>query len=127
MPSRVVSAYPALLIAPLVTFLIQLYGTRLVLNMGVFFGNLSLLAPLSRHKNGTSSSAKAVGIAPQWFQKRRSVAMGITAAGSGLGGLMYSLAVEQLFHATGCKAFPGSRHRILCGESRVREFASRSQ
>lgn len=38
----------------------------------------------------------SVGIAPQWFQKRRSVAMGITAAGSGLGGLIYSLAVGAI-------------------------------
>lgn len=38
----------------------------------------------------------SVGIAPQWFNKRRSVAMGITAAGSGIGGLIYSLAVGAI-------------------------------
>lgn len=43
----------------------------------------------------------SVGIAPQWFQKRRSVAMGITAAGSGLGGLIYSLAVGAIIPRLG--------------------------
>lgn len=38
----------------------------------------------------------SVGITPQWFSKHRGVAMGINAAGSGLGGLIYSLAVGAI-------------------------------
>ncbi|EKV04794.1 MFS transporter (Mch2), putative [Penicillium digitatum] len=38
----------------------------------------------------------SVGITPQWFDNHRGVAMGINAAGSGLGGLMYSLAVGTI-------------------------------
>ncbi|KAJ5929429.1 hypothetical protein N7454_006379 [Penicillium verhagenii] len=100
----------ALLVAPLATFLIQLYGTRLVLNMGVFFETLSLIGSSFATQKWHIFLSQgvcfgwgmgflfvgSVGIAPQWFQKRRSVAMGITAAGSGLGGLMYSLAVGAI-------------------------------
>lgn len=43
----------------------------------------------------------SVGIAPQWFLKRRSFAMSITAAGSGFGGLAYSLAVGAIIPRLG--------------------------
>lgn len=43
----------------------------------------------------------SVGITPQWFLRRRSVANGITAAGSGLGGLTYSLAAGSLIPRIG--------------------------
>ncbi|KAJ5532559.1 hypothetical protein N7494_009111 [Penicillium frequentans] len=100
----------ALLVAPVATFLIQLYGTRLVLNTGVFFETLSLIGSSFATQKWHIFLSQgvcfgwgmgflfvgSVGIAPQWFQKRRSVAMGITAAGSGLGGLIYSLAVGAI-------------------------------
>ncbi|KAJ5640519.1 hypothetical protein N7528_000144 [Penicillium herquei] len=100
----------ALLVAPLATYLIHVYGTRLVLNMGVFFETLSLIGSSFASQKWHIFLSQgvcfgwgmgflfvgSVGIAPQWFQKRRSVAMGITAAGSGLGGLIYSLAVGAI-------------------------------
>ncbi|KAJ6084028.1 hypothetical protein N7486_010828 [Penicillium sp. IBT 16267x] len=100
----------ALLVAPLATFLIQLYGTRLVLNTGVFFETVSLIGSSFATQKWHIFLSQgvcfgwgmgflfvgSVGIAPQWFQKRRSVAMGITAAGSGFGGLIYSLAVGAI-------------------------------
>ncbi|KAH8422665.1 uncharacterized protein LDX57_000419 [Aspergillus melleus] len=43
----------------------------------------------------------SVGITPQWFLRRRSLAMGINAAGSGLGGLIYSLAVGAMIPRLG--------------------------
>jgi MFS family permease len=38
----------------------------------------------------------SVAITPQWFSKRRSLANGISAAGSGIGGLIYSLAAQAM-------------------------------
>lgn len=43
----------------------------------------------------------SVGITPQWFHRRRSLAMGINAAGSGIGGLIYSLAVGAMIPRLG--------------------------
>ncbi|RAL01011.1 MCT family MFS transporter [Aspergillus ibericus CBS 121593] len=105
----------ALLVAPLATSLIHLSGTRLVLNLGVFFETVSLI--------GSSFATElwhiflsqgvcfgwgmgflfvgSVGITPQWFHRRRSLAMGINAAGSGIGGLIYSLAVGAIIPRLG--------------------------
>jgi MFS family permease len=38
----------------------------------------------------------SVGVVPQWFGARRSLANGIATAGSGVGGLIYSLATEAM-------------------------------
>lgn len=43
----------------------------------------------------------SVGILPQWFTTRRSLANGIGVAGSGLGGLMYSLATNAMIETIG--------------------------
>jgi MFS family permease len=43
----------------------------------------------------------SVGIVPQWFSKRRSFANSIAAAGSGLGGLIYSLATNAMIKSVG--------------------------
>ncbi len=43
----------------------------------------------------------SVGIAAQWFATRRSLANGIAAAGSGLGGLTYSLAAQAMIKSIG--------------------------
>lgn len=43
----------------------------------------------------------SVGIVPQWFSARRSFANGISAAGSGLGGLVYSLATNAMIERIG--------------------------
>lgn len=43
----------------------------------------------------------SVGIVPQWFVKKRSLANGISAAGSGLGGLIYSLATQAMISSIG--------------------------
>lgn len=105
----------ALLVAPLATHLIHLYGTRPVLNLGVFLHTLSLIgasfAKLKWHLFLTQGVCfglgmgfvfvGSVGITPQWFLHRRSVANGITAAGSGLGGLTYSLAAGSLIPRLG--------------------------
>lgn len=38
----------------------------------------------------------SIGIIPQWFVKRRSLASAIAASGSGLGGLCYSLGFQAM-------------------------------
>ncbi|KAJ5983797.1 hypothetical protein N7481_005896 [Penicillium waksmanii] len=100
----------ALLVAPLATHLIHVLGTRFVLNLGVFFQTLSLIGSSFATQKWHIFLSQgvcfgwgmgflfvgSVGISPQWFHKRRSVAQGITAAGSGLGGLIYSLAVGAI-------------------------------
>ncbi|KAJ5190789.1 uncharacterized protein N7498_009774 [Penicillium cinerascens] len=100
----------ALLVAPLATYLIQILGTRFVLNVGVFFETLSLIGSSFATQKWHIFLSQgvcfgwgmgflfvgSVGITSQWFLKRRSVAQGITAAGSGLGGLIYSLAVGAI-------------------------------
>ncbi|KAJ5089507.1 hypothetical protein N7532_008191 [Penicillium argentinense] len=105
----------ALLVAPLATRLIQVLGTRFVLNLGVFFETLSLIGSSFATQKWHIFLSQgvcfgwgmgflfvgSVGIAPQWFHKRRSVAQGITAAGSGLGGLIWSLAVGAMIPRLG--------------------------
>ncbi|KAL2837919.1 major facilitator superfamily domain-containing protein [Aspergillus pseudoustus] len=105
----------ALLIAPLATYLIHLFGTRAVLNLGVFFETLSLIGSsfvTQRWQLFLSQGVcfgfgmgflfvGSVGITPQWFSRRRGLAMGINAAGSGLGGMMYSLAVGAIIPRLG--------------------------
>lgn len=105
----------ALLIAPLATYLIGLFGTRFVLNLGVFFETLSMIGASFAYEKWHIFLSQgvcfgfgmgflfvgSVGIAPQWFLRRRSVANGITAAGSGIGGLMYSLATGAMIPRLG--------------------------
>ena len=43
----------------------------------------------------------SVGVVPQWFTKKRSLANGIATAGSGLGGMMYSLATNAMIESLG--------------------------
>jgi MFS family permease len=100
----------ALLVAPLATHLTGRYGTRFVLLLGVFFETLSFIGSsfvteiwqlfLSQ---GVCFGwgmgflfAASVGIIPQWFLKKRSLANSIAAAGSGFGGLTYSLAAQKM-------------------------------
>ncbi|KAF9895420.1 hypothetical protein FE257_000326 [Aspergillus nanangensis] len=105
----------ALLVAPLATYMIHVFGTRLVLNLGVFFETVSLIGSSFATQRwhiflsqgvcfGWGMGFMFVGsvsITPQWFQKRRSLAMGINAAGSGLGGLIWSLAVGAMLPKLG--------------------------
>ena len=43
----------------------------------------------------------SVGVVPQWFTKRRSLANGMATGGSGIGGLMYSLATQAMIDSVG--------------------------
>ncbi|KAL6251057.1 hypothetical protein RBB50_001265 [Rhinocladiella similis] len=105
----------AVLIAPLATRIIHLYGTKACLHLGVFFQTLSLIgASFSRQKYQIILSqgvcygwgmgflfVGSVGIIAQWFNKKRSLANSIAAAGSGAGGLIYSLVTQALINDLG--------------------------
>ena len=104
-----------MLIAPLATRIIHVYGTRTCLHLGVFFETLSLIGASFAKKKYQIILAQgfcfgwgmgflfvgSVGIIAQWFTKRRSVANSIAAAGSGLGGLMYSLVTQRVIDKNG--------------------------
>ncbi|PNY28546.1 transporter MCH2 [Tolypocladium capitatum] len=63
---------------------------QLALSQGVFFGiGIGFLFTPS------------VGIVPQWFSARRSLANGIAACGSGLGGAVYSFAAGAMIRSLG--------------------------
>jgi MFS family permease len=105
----------ALLISPLATVSTGTLGTRTTLLIGVAFETASFI--------GSSFSTTiwhlflaqgvcfgvgmgfiftaSVGIVAQWFSKRRSLANGIAAAGSGFGGLVYSLVAQAAIEHLG--------------------------
>jgi len=105
----------ALLIAPLGTWVIHVFGTRFCLHLGVFFETLSFVGASFATKQWHIILAQglcfgwgmgflfvaSVGIIPQWFTTRRSFANAMTASGSGLGGLMYSLATQSMIDSLG--------------------------
>lgn len=105
----------ALFIAPLATHVIHLYGTKVCLYVGVFFETLSLIGASFAHQKYQIILAQgvcfgwgmgflfvgSVGIIPQWFLKRRSVANAVAASGSGMGGLIYSLAMQRIIDTLG--------------------------
>ena len=95
---------PALLISPLATYITRVCGTRTTLLLGVALETLALISASFTHEIWQLFLSQgicfgfgmgflfvgSVGIVPQWFTKKRSLANGISTAGSGLGGLMYS-------------------------------------
>lgn len=96
----------ALLVSPVATICTRELGTRPTLFIGAILEAISLvcasLATKIWHLFLTQGIlfgfgmgflfVPSVGITPQWFTKRRSLANGISACGSGLGGVVYSFA-----------------------------------
>ncbi|KIW99631.1 uncharacterized protein Z518_11044 [Rhinocladiella mackenziei CBS 650.93] len=82
---------------------------------GVFFETLSLIGASFAHQKYQIILAQgvcfgwgmgflfvgSVGIIAQWFGKKRSVANSIAAAGSGAGGLLYSLVTQRIIDTLG--------------------------
>lgn len=105
----------ALLVSPVATIFTRKFGTKTTLFTGVALETASLI--------GASFASQiwhlflsqgvcfgfgmgflfvgSVGIVPQWFTTRRSLANGIATAGSGLGGLVYSLATGAMIPSIG--------------------------
>ncbi|KAI0423756.1 major facilitator superfamily domain-containing protein [Xylaria sp. FL1042] len=107
----------AFVVSPLATFLAgwDKYGTRLTVFTGVIFETIAFIgssfATELWHIILTQGVSFGIGLgfmfvssAPvpaQWFHKKRSLANGWTAAGSGFGGLTYSLATNAMIERIG--------------------------
>jgi MFS family permease len=98
----------AMLVSPIVTVIARRYGIHVPMLMGIAFQTGGFLAAsfatLIWHLYLTQgilvgfgvgfTYIPSIAILSQWFSKRRSLANGISAAGSGIGGLVFSLAVR---------------------------------
>lgn len=107
----------ALLVSPVATITTRVYGTRTTLLIGVFLQTLALISASFAHKiwhlflsQGVCFGfgmgflfVGSVGVVPQWFTKKRSLANGIGTAGSGVGGMMYSLATNAMIERLGVR------------------------
>ncbi|OHW96085.1 major facilitator superfamily transporter [Colletotrichum incanum] len=105
----------ALLIAPIVTFCIPRIGTQATLGIGVVIQAAALIGAsfttqiwhlLLSQGIGFGVGMgftfnSTVGVVPQWFVIRRSFANSIATAGSGLGGLIYSLGANAMIRNIG--------------------------
>jgi len=105
----------ALMVSPLATYTTRVYGTRTTLLIGVALEVLALIGASFTHQIWQLFLSQgvcfglgmgflfvgSVGIVPQWFTKKRSLANGIGTAGSGLGGMMYSLATNAMIDSLG--------------------------
>jgi MFS family permease len=98
----------AMLASPIVTVLARQYGIHLPMSMGIAFQTGGFIAASFStqiwHLYLSQGILVGLGVGfiwipsiailSQWFQGRRSLAYGIAAAGSGIGGLVFSLAVR---------------------------------
>ena len=105
----------ALIISPVATICARKLGTRATLSIGILLQTIGLLGASWTNEiwqlflsQGCSFGfgmgflfVASVGIVPQWFSKRRSFANSIAAAGSGIGGLIYSLATNAMIKSMG--------------------------
>lgn len=105
----------AMFVAPLATKCTKTYGTKTTLHIGVFLETLSLISASFAHERYQIVLAQgvcfgfgmgflfvgSVGVVPQYFTTKRSIANAISAAGSGLGGLMWSLSTQAMIDRLG--------------------------
>lgn len=105
----------ALLVAPIATNTTRLFGTKVTLSIGVVLETIALITAGSANKIWQLFLSQgvcfglgmgflfvgSVGLAPQWFDKKRSLANGICAAGSGIGALTWNLATQAIIDRWG--------------------------
>lgn len=105
----------ALLVAPLGTYIIHRTNTRVCLNLGIFFETLSLVGASFATElwqlvlsQGVCFGwgmgflfTASVTILPQWFLRHRSIANALSAGGSGIGAMIYSLAAGRAIQTIG--------------------------
>lgn len=109
------SVSQSMFIAPIVTLLLRRTSTRTGMAVGIILQTGSLtLASFSTaiwHLFLTQGVlfgwglgflfTSSVGTISQWFSKKRSLANGITSAGSGIGGLVFSLSIQRIIQTMG--------------------------
>src|SRR6266536_3612387 len=100
----------AMLVAPIITIAARVYGTRAPMFLGItFLATGYVSASFSRQiwqlylSQGVLvglgvgfTYVPSIAILSQWFQKKRSLANGISAAGSGIGGLIFSFMTDAV-------------------------------
>lgn len=100
----------AMAIAPVATLTTRKFGTRVTLFLGIFFETFALIGASFASQIWQLFLSQgvcfgwgmgfmfvgSVGIVPQWFTTKRSFANAIGAAGSGTGGLIYSLSANAI-------------------------------
>lgn len=105
----------ALLVSPLITVSTRRWGVRTTLFIGVALLSIGLLGAsfatqfwqLLLAQGGCFGWGMgflyigSVGIIPQWFDRRRSLAMGIATSGAGFGGLGFNLLTNALIERVG--------------------------
>ncbi|KAL6867946.1 major facilitator superfamily domain-containing protein [Trichoderma novae-zelandiae] len=99
-----------LLIAPLVTHATRIWGTKPPLVIGAAMEAGALIGASFAKQSWQLFLSQGllfgwgcsflyigtIGIIPQWFARRKGIANGVAAAGSGIGGLVYSLSTEAM-------------------------------
>ena len=109
------SVSQALLVSPLAIYVTREFGTQYTLLIGVALETWALIGASFTHQIWQLFLSQglcfgygmgflfvgSVGVVPQWFTKKRSLANGIGTAGSGLGGMMYSLATNAMIESLG--------------------------
>lgn len=105
----------ALLVSPVITISTRAWGVRVTLLIGVALLTLGLLGASFAKEFWQLLLAQGVcfgwgmgflyvgslGILPQWFTTRRSLAQGIAASGAGIGGIIYNLVTNVLNESLG--------------------------
>ncbi|TKA81471.1 hypothetical protein B0A55_02943 [Friedmanniomyces simplex] len=105
----------AMLVSPAATWTTRVYGTKATLFIGIAFETASLIGASFAWAIWQLFLSQgicfgigmgflfvgSVGIVPQWFTTKRSLANGFATCGSGLGGLIYSLAAGAMINSIG--------------------------
>ncbi|KAF2260126.1 putative MFS transporter [Lojkania enalia] len=105
----------AMLVSPLATLSTRYFGTHVSLSFGIALETAGLIGASFAYSiwhlflsQGIAFGigmgflfVASVGIPPQWFTTKRSLANGISASGSGFGGLLYSLAAGAMIKSIG--------------------------
>lgn len=105
----------AMLISPLATLSTRYFGTQVTLSLGTALEVAGLIGASFAYNiwhlflsQGVAFGigmgflfVGSVGIPPQWFTTKRSLANGVSASGSGFGGLLYSLAAGGMIESIG--------------------------
>ncbi|QEU60734.1 hypothetical protein KDRO_D04280 [Kluyveromyces lactis] len=106
-----------LLFAPVIIYFSRNYGVHVVIGLGIFCQCAALLLAAFSKKlwqiyltQGLLISfglalicIPSMGLIPQWFRKRRTLAAGIGAGGSGLGGIIFNLGMQKIIEVKSVK------------------------